>query len=130
MRYVGYYVRNTSEALSFPLPLTDATREENMKSDCDQGAPASVSAGLDDDEEGDRCSICLNDFRDRAVLPTCAHEFCFECITIWTGSSWPSAYSLYPHTYPPTRLRRAEPSLSALHSSRRRAHHPPHPRSA
>jgi hypothetical protein len=39
-----------------------------------------------DDDEADRCSICLNDFRDPAVLPECSHSFCFECIVIWTGT--------------------------------------------
>ena len=35
--------------------------------------------------DGDHCSICLQEYVDRCVLPDCAHEFCFECILMWTG---------------------------------------------
>ena len=35
--------------------------------------------------EGDHCSVCLQQLVDRTVIPTCAHEFCFECILVWTG---------------------------------------------
>ncbi|KAH9934252.1 uncharacterized protein B0H18DRAFT_1082816 [Fomitopsis serialis] len=37
------------------------------------------------DEE--HCSICLQPFVDRTVVPTCSHEFCFECLLIWTDQS-------------------------------------------
>ena len=36
-------------------------------------------------EDGEHCSICLQVFVDRAVIPECAHDFCFECILKWTG---------------------------------------------
>lgn len=36
------------------------------------------------DEE--HCSICLQPFVDRTVVPACSHEFCFECLLIWTGA--------------------------------------------
>lgn len=39
-----------------------------------------------------QCSICLQDIVDRTVVPTCYHEFCFECVTMWAGeclSVWP-----------------------------------------
>ena len=39
----------------------------------------------EDDLDGDHCSICLQFFTDRAVIPDCSHEFCFECIMTWTG---------------------------------------------
>jgi hypothetical protein len=34
------------------------------------------------DEE--HCTICLQPIADRAVIPTCSHEFCFECLMIWS----------------------------------------------
>lgn len=37
------------------------------------------------DIEGEHCSICLQRIADRTVVPTCSHEFCFECLLIWTG---------------------------------------------
>lgn len=48
------------------------------------------AAALPDDEnnevDGEHCSICLQPLSDRTVLPACSHEFCFDCILIWTGS--------------------------------------------
>ncbi|KAI6043584.1 hypothetical protein EDC04DRAFT_2650628 [Pisolithus marmoratus] len=35
----------------------------------------------------EHCAICLQPFLDRAILPTCAHEFCFECILLWAEQS-------------------------------------------
>ncbi|EIW78019.1 hypothetical protein CONPUDRAFT_75758 [Coniophora puteana RWD-64-598 SS2] len=35
----------------------------------------------------DHCSICLHSKADTTVIPTCSHEFCFECILIWTEQS-------------------------------------------
>lgn len=37
------------------------------------------------EDEAEQCSICLQPLVDRTVIPTCAHEFCFECILVWTG---------------------------------------------
>jgi hypothetical protein len=31
------------------------------------------------------CSICLQAVIDRTVIPKCSHEFCFECLLVWTG---------------------------------------------
>ncbi|KAF8063205.1 hypothetical protein FPV67DRAFT_1421307 [Lyophyllum atratum] len=42
------------------------------------------------DEEADlefQCSICLQDLVDRTVVPTCSHEFCFECLMVWSEQS-------------------------------------------
>jgi len=39
------------------------------------------------DIEGEHCSICLQRIADRTVVPTCSHEFCFECLLIWTEQS-------------------------------------------
>ncbi|KAI5998528.1 hypothetical protein F5J12DRAFT_724781 [Pisolithus orientalis] len=35
----------------------------------------------------EHCTICLQPFLDRAIIPTCAHEFCFECILLWAEQS-------------------------------------------
>lgn len=40
---------------------------------------------LDEDTETDHCSICLQPISDRTIVPSCSHEFCFECLLIWTG---------------------------------------------
>ncbi|KAJ7457353.1 hypothetical protein FB451DRAFT_1274659 [Mycena latifolia] len=40
-----------------------------------------------EEEEEDRCSICLQGVVDRTVVPLCAHEFCFDCLIVWTGQS-------------------------------------------
>ncbi|KAJ6523301.1 hypothetical protein B0H19DRAFT_651907 [Mycena capillaripes] len=40
-----------------------------------------------EDEDEDRCSICLQEIIDRTVVPICAHEFCFDCLLVWTGQS-------------------------------------------
>jgi Ring finger domain len=47
---------------------------------------------LDEDESGEHsidyentCSICLQPVVDRTVIPKCSHEFCFECLLVWTG---------------------------------------------
>ncbi|KAG2129620.1 hypothetical protein DEU56DRAFT_817082 [Suillus clintonianus] len=43
---------------------------------------------LNDDDLGhDHCVICLQPMVDRTVIPTCSHEFCFECISIWAEQS-------------------------------------------
>ena len=44
-----------------------------------------VDDELEDDTDGEHCSICLQPYSDRTMIPTCSHEFCFECLLIWTG---------------------------------------------
>ncbi|KAG1824866.1 uncharacterized protein BJ212DRAFT_1260915, partial [Suillus subaureus] len=41
----------------------------------------------DEDLSHDHCVICLQSLVDRTVIPTCSHEFCFECISIWAEQS-------------------------------------------
>lgn len=53
-----------------------------------ESSEVTLTTGHDDAlemSEGDHCSICLQPVIDRTVLPVCAHEFCFECIIVWTG---------------------------------------------
>lgn len=50
------------------------------------------TVGIPDDEleeSDDNCSICLHSVVDRTVVPKCSHEFCFECLLVWTGKSHP-----------------------------------------
>jgi hypothetical protein len=61
---------------------------------------AADAAAADSDSEGEHCTICLQDFRDRTVLPLCAHEFCFECILLWAGAH---LFLSASHPYPLTR---------------------------
>ena len=44
-----------------------------------------VEPNQDDSENS--CSICLHSIVDRTVIPKCSHEFCFECLLVWTGMS-------------------------------------------
>ncbi|KAG2002393.1 hypothetical protein CC2G_004587 [Coprinopsis cinerea AmutBmut pab1-1] len=43
--------------------------------------------GGNEEEGEDSCSICLHTLEDRTVIPKCSHEFCFECLLVWTGQS-------------------------------------------
>ncbi|KAI0073978.1 hypothetical protein K474DRAFT_1665964 [Panus rudis PR-1116 ss-1] len=42
---------------------------------------------VEDESDVEQCSICLQPIADRTVIPTCSHEFCFECLLIWTDQS-------------------------------------------
>ncbi|KAL4249007.1 hypothetical protein ABKN59_006410 [Abortiporus biennis] len=54
----------------------------------DREDDAAVANGEDTlSEEYDHCSICLQPIVDRTVVPTCSHEFCFECLVVWTDQS-------------------------------------------
>ena len=50
---------------------------------------------LDFEDDGHNCSICLQELVDRTVIPTCSHEFCFECLLIWTGASLLNCHVVY-----------------------------------
>ena len=39
----------------------------------------------EDESEEEHCSICLQPLSDRTIIPACSHEFCFECLLVWTG---------------------------------------------
>ena len=40
----------------------------------------------EEEVEDDQCTICLQPIVDRTVVPTCSHEFCFECLMVWSGA--------------------------------------------
>ncbi|OXG11998.1 hypothetical protein C366_05720 [Cryptococcus neoformans Tu401-1] len=61
-------------------------REDQDGSEKDvMGKETQVGGGDDGDEE--RCIICLMGLRDRTIVGVCGHEFCFECISIWSNQS-------------------------------------------
>ncbi|KAI9435112.1 hypothetical protein H4582DRAFT_2080032 [Lactarius indigo] len=41
----------------------------------------------DEEVDEEQCTICLQPIVDCTVVPTCSHEFCFECLTVWSGQS-------------------------------------------
>ncbi|KAF7794146.1 hypothetical protein EIP86_005277 [Pleurotus ostreatoroseus] len=95
-----------------------------------------VAVKLEEDEieaDGEHCSICLQPLADRTVIPTCSHEFCFECLLVWTGQIGEylihhirSNYDFQKHYLAPLRTSpRAEPRNARLPSSQRRRHNPP-----
>ncbi|KAK0209460.1 hypothetical protein IW262DRAFT_1468716 [Armillaria fumosa] len=47
----------------------------------------SPSPPPEEEEEEDNCIICLQALVDRTVIPTCSHEFCFDCLVVWTEQS-------------------------------------------
>ena len=87
----------------------------------DQISPQVDSSVLDDDL--DHCTICLQSVVDRTVVPTCSHEFCFECLLVWTGN-FPA--TLFIQFCSGLHFR-AVPAMSPLLSKRGRILDPPHP---
>ncbi|KAI0690369.1 hypothetical protein BC835DRAFT_1281137, partial [Cytidiella melzeri] len=41
----------------------------------------------EEDVDVEHCSICLQPLSDRTMIPACSHEFCFECLLVWTEQS-------------------------------------------
>ncbi|KAL0948551.1 hypothetical protein HGRIS_011111 [Hohenbuehelia grisea] len=73
-----------------------------MSNDGDGGAPSAkriklesspsppLDAAVEPEAEvvdEDHCAICLQPVDDRTVVPGCSHEFCFECLQIWSEQS-------------------------------------------
>lgn len=90
-------------------------------------------ADTEEDEEikedyDHQCSICLQRLVDRTVIPTCAHEFCFECILVWTGTSQTRTdryfYRILFTPFLNTRTIAQVPTLCATNPG---LPHPPHP---
>lgn len=70
-------------------PPSDAPETTNVEHDF--ASKDTVNDDLEDDvvpEDGgeNNCSICLETLLDRTVIPKCSHEFCFECLLVWTGT--------------------------------------------
>ncbi|KAH8111569.1 hypothetical protein DFH11DRAFT_1612355 [Phellopilus nigrolimitatus] len=69
-------------------PTSPSAKRIKLESDPeDDDLKGAVPNDPEEDLDGDHCSICLQLFVDRTVIPECSHEFCFDCILIWTGQS-------------------------------------------
>ena len=66
---------------AFPLPGGD------LEAGLDPGIDTADLEEAEDSEDEEHCSICLQALVDRTVIPKCSHEFCFECLLVWTGIS-------------------------------------------
>ncbi|KAH8980119.1 hypothetical protein EDB92DRAFT_1954303 [Lactarius akahatsu] len=98
----------------------------------------------DEEVDEDQCAICLQPIVDRTVAPTCSHEFCFECLMVWSEQSRRcplcaqnigdhlihrirSTYDYQKHFLPPLRtsprpLARSDGArIAAIHRRRERA---------
>ena len=62
------------------LLLSPTLGPEHLRTDDEQN-------GVEIEDNVEQCSICLQPYADRTMIPTCSHEFCFECLLIWTGES-------------------------------------------
>ena len=47
----------------------------------DPHPPESEKHEEEEEADEERCSICLQAYEDRTMIPTCSHEFCFECLS-------------------------------------------------
>ncbi|KAF7340843.1 E3 ubiquitin-protein ligase Topors [Mycena sanguinolenta] len=65
-------------------PTTFIIKSEPDAPDDPQFGPEELE---EEEEDEDRCSICLQEVVDRTIVPVCAHEFCFDCIIVWTEQS-------------------------------------------
>ncbi|KAJ7653370.1 hypothetical protein B0H17DRAFT_1163619 [Mycena rosella] len=82
------YLRHTAESQPPPKRVkleSPRTPGAFIKSEADE--PRLEPEDEEQEEEEDRCSICLQEVVDRTVVPVCAHEFCFDCLVVWTGQS-------------------------------------------
>lgn len=66
---------------TLPLPVGD------LEASQDPSIDAVDLEEVGDSEDEENCSICLQALVDRTVIPKCSHEFCFECLLVWTGIS-------------------------------------------
>lgn len=61
--------------------------ESPTEADADLKAYKPEEYPVDEEElDEEHCTICLQPLSDRTLLPACSHEFCFDCILMWTGS--------------------------------------------
>jgi len=63
------------------MPGSPSAKSVSMQ----QNQDLSVEAQEQRDELDVNCSICLQPMQDRTIIPKCSHEFCFNCLIIWTG---------------------------------------------
>lgn len=70
-------------------PVRDVARSVDVAIEDSVDLETSTIDNKEEDleQEFDQCSICLQPVIDRTVVPPCSHEFCFECLLVWTGTS-------------------------------------------
>lgn len=59
----------------------DGQFEEHSEHDGDH-----LDSNSGSDSDVDNCSICLQPITDRTVIVICSHEFCFDCLLVWSGA--------------------------------------------
>lgn len=70
--------------LESPPPKRLKLDPDSDDGDAYKPEPPPEDLGAEDPEE-EHCSICLQPLSDRTIIPACSHEFCFECLLVWTG---------------------------------------------
>lgn len=76
--------------VQLPLDGPEIMVDTNLDSNGTNELEVPAAGNGDDEPEVDpeeMCSICLQQVEDRTVIPKCSHEFCFECLLVWTGES-------------------------------------------
>ncbi|KAK1920779.1 hypothetical protein DB88DRAFT_513526 [Papiliotrema laurentii] len=61
--------------------------EEEVRAHEDDPEEVITHVEKNDDADKERCVICLMALRDRTIVGACGHEFCFECIGMWSNQS-------------------------------------------
>ncbi|KAI0086037.1 hypothetical protein BDY19DRAFT_908566 [Irpex rosettiformis] len=68
-----------------PRPTSGDSDSEDEADAYKPTLPQDIAKEDESDEE--HCSICLQPLSDRTIVPACSHEFCFECLLVWTEQS-------------------------------------------
>ena len=65
---------------------TDESETEADGAVADGDCLLSSESGSDDDDEVDKCPVCLRSLRDQDIgMPeSCDHDFCLDCIVEWS----------------------------------------------
>lgn len=66
--------------------MNTSPQSKRIKLDSSPPSPNDENPTESDDLDQEHCTICLQVFLDRSIIPVCAHEFCFECILLWSGA--------------------------------------------
>ncbi|KAI0804799.1 hypothetical protein BC629DRAFT_1664323 [Irpex lacteus] len=69
----------------YPFILDDSEPGDEL--DAYKPAPPPQATIKEEEDEEEHCSICLQPLSDRTIIPACSHEFCFECLLVWTEQS-------------------------------------------
>jgi hypothetical protein len=103
-------------------PPSKRFKLEDSEHEDEEGLASPVAVEGQDEDSDTNCSICLQPMEDRTVIPTCSHEFCFDCLMIWTGTlniSFKRFCRIFLNKpFSPVA------SLSTVHSSHWRLRHP------